>query len=527
MKNMCEYDLLIRNARVIDGTGAPAFTAHVAVREGKIVLPVPENARGREEVDATGLTLCPGFIDAHSHGDSIFGTEAGCLCKVSQGITTEIVGQCGTTRWPVSQEADKKELFRQRMSNLPEGWENFTSLENYLKWVNTQSLSCNFKIYVGHTALRIAAMGYDNRKPTAEELERMKAMVREAMEQGALGLSSGLVYAPSCYADEEELIELCKVVAEYDGIYATHMRNESDRIEESVAESIRIAEKAGCRLNISHHKISGKNNWGKSEKTLKQIQDAIARGVPITVDQYPYTASSTGLNASLPKDVFSCGPEKLREKLKDPAFRASIKEQTEAGRARSCGGWSGVLISSAINTPEAAGLTMVQYAEKIGKEPFEACCDILAAGSAIAIYFSMDEGDLLRIGSFEHTVVGTDGLVRDLVTQSHPRGFGSFPRAYRLFVREHKLLSAEEMIRKMTGLTAERFGLKGKGIIANGMDADLVLVNEETLSDRATYGDGLALCEGVERVFVSGKTVYRDKQLTDETPGRFIPHCMD
>lgn len=524
MKNMKEYDLLFRNARVIDGTGAPAYTADVAVQDGKIVLPVPEGARGREEVDVFGLTLCPGFIDAHSHGDSIFGTEAGRLCKVSQGITTELVGQCGTTRFPVSEEPEKLGLFRQRMSNLPEEWENFTSLDNYLKWVDTLPLSCNFKIYVGHTALRIAAMGYDNRRPTQAELEHMKSLLREAMEHGAMGLSSGLVYAPSCYADEEELVEMCKVVAEYGGTYATHMRSEGDRAEESVAESIRVAQRAGCRLNISHHKISGKNNWGKSEKTLALVREAVAQGLSVTLDQYPYTASSTGLSSGLPKDVFSCGPAKLREKLKDPAFRASVKEKTEAGRARSCGGWTGVLVSSAPNTPEAAGLTVAEYAEKIGKEPFEAFCDILAEGSATAIYFSMDEGDLLRIGTFEHTVVGTDGLVRDLVTQSHPRGFGSFPRAYRLFVREQKLLSAEEMIRRMTGLTAERFGLQGKGIIADGMDADLVLVNEETLSDRATYGDGLALSEGIERVFVAGKTVYRDKKLTDETPGRFIPH---
>ncbi|MBR5538170.1 MAG: D-aminoacylase [Clostridia bacterium] len=519
------YDILIKNARVMDGTGAPAFTADVAVKDGKIVLPVAANARGREVVDAAGLTLCPGFIDAHSHGDRILGTEAGRLCKVSQGITTEIAGQCGNTIWPISTEADKRELMLQRQGAMPEGWENFTALERYLQWADAQTLACNYMLYVGHSALRIAAMGYDDRRPTAQELEHMKAMVREAMEHGAVGISSGLIYAPGCYADEEELVELCKVVAEYDGVYATHMRNEGDRVEESVAEAIRIAEKAGCRLCISHHKVSGKNNWGKSENTLQQVRDAIARGVSVTLDQYPYTASSTGLNSCLPKAVFSCGPEKLREKLNDPAFRASIREQVDNGRKRGCGGWSGVLVTSAANTPEAAGLTVEEYGAKIGKEPFEACCDILAAGNANAIYFTMGEEDLLRIAAFEHTVVGTDGLVRTLEGNSHPRGFGTFPRAFRLFVKEHKLVSAEQMIHKMTGLTAQRFGLKSKGVIADGKDADLVLMDEENLTDVADYKKGQVLSQGIERVFVAGKTVYRDGKLTGENPGRFIPYC--
>ena len=522
---MLEYELLFRNARVIDGTGAPAFTADVAVQDGKIVLPVAQGARGREEVDASGLTLCPGFIDAHSHGDRILGTEAGRLCKVSQGITTEIAGQCGTTFWPISKEEDKRELMLQRQGSMPEGWQNFTSMENYLNWVNGQTLSCNCMLYVGHSALRIAAMGYDNRRPTEQELELMKALVRDAMEHGAVGVSSGLIYAPGCYADEEELTELCKVVAEYDGVYATHMRSEGDRVEESVAEAIRIAETAGCRLCISHHKISGKNNWGKSEKTLQQVRDAIDRGVSVILDQYPYTASSTGLNSCLPKAVFSCGPEKLREKLNDPAFRASIKEQVDNSRKRGSGGWSGVLITSATNTPEAAGLTVEEYGAKIGKDPFEACCDILAAGSANAIYFTMGEEDLLRIAAFEHTVVGTDGLVRNLESNSHPRGFGTFPRAFRLFVKEHKLMSAEQMIHKMTGLTAQRFGLAGKGVIADGMDADLVLMNEDELTDLADYKKGQVLSKGIERVIVAGKTVYCDGKLTDETPGRFLAYC--
>ena len=516
------YDLLIKNASVIDGTGKAAFAADVAVQDGKIVMnPVGE---AEEVIDAAGLTLCPGFIDVHSHGDSLFGTEAGWLSKTNQGITTELTGQCGSTRYPFSTDPEKRELMAQKY-----GAQNaaFTSLEKYLGWAETMPKTTNYGIYVGHSAVRISAMGFETRKPTTEELDAMKAMVREAMEHGAMGMSSGLIYAPSCYADEDELVELCKVVAEYGGFYATHMRNEAGGVVDSVKEAISIAERSGCKLDISHHKVCGRDNWGKSVETLRLIHEARERGVDVTFDVYPYTASSTGLNVCLPADFFAHGPVKMCELLRDPAVRAELKPRMETmdGRLRHCGGWGGILMTTMPKTPAAMGKTVQEYADELGRDAFEVYFDLVAenGGAAQAVYFSMGEEDLQRIVCDENATIGTDGVVRDLKTPTHPRGMASFPKAIRYFVRDKKLLTLEAMIRKITGLPAERFGLKGKGIIADGMDADLLLIDPETIADRATYQDSLQLCDGIERVIVGGETVYMDQTLTGKYPGKFIP----
>lgn len=512
------YDLLIRGARIIDGTGADAFCTDIAVKDGKIVMNPSDNAA--EVIDATGLTLCPGFIDAHSHGDhpARLGSESGQLSKTNQGITTELAGQCGTTRFPFSSDPDKRELLHQKVGRSCFPHE---TLESYLEWVHSKPKTTNIALYIGHSAVRISAMGFDMRKPTAEELQTMKDMVREAMEHGAMGMSSGLIYAPSCFADEEELVELCRVVAEYGGTYATHMRNEAGAVLDSVCEAIRVAERAGCKLNISHHKVSGKDNWGMSKETLNLVHEAQARGVDVTLDVYPYTASSTALNICLPMDFFSHGPEGMCRLLADPAVRAELKPRmlTVDGRLRHCGGWTGVLVTSASKTPDAVGLTVQEYADKLGRDPFEVYFDLVQVngGSAQAVYFSMCEEDLERIVCDENAVIGTDGV------NSHPRAFGSFPRAFRHFVRDKKLLTQEQMIHKMTGLTAKRFGLTGKGIIADGMDADLVLFRADELTDCATYQNAQALCKGIERVFVAGKTVYKDGKLTGECPGKFLP----
>jgi len=523
------YDILIQNASVIDGTGRPAYGADVAVKDGKIFIN-PEVSHAAEVIDAAGLVLCPGFIDSHSHGDRIFGTEAGQLCKTNQGITTELAGQCGMTTYPVSRDPEKRDAHRQALGimEVPEAFDTFTDLENYLKWAEKQPLTCNFKLYVGHRALRIAAMGFDARKPTGEELEHMKTMLREAMEHGAMGLTSGLIYPPSSYADEEELTALCRVVAEYDGVYATHMRNEAEAVVDSVRESISVAERAGCRLNISHHKVCGRDNWGLSVQTLRLIHEAIGRGVRITMDVYPYTASSTNLNVCLPASFFAHGPKEMARLLANPKVRVSLKEEMTGknGRWHNCGGWSGVMVTCAPEDRDAEGKTIEAYAEQIGKDPFEAYFDLVLRNGhgAQAIYFFMGEEDLQRIMADENAVVGTDGLVKDLHTPSHPRGFASFPKAIRYFVREKKLFTLEEMIRKMTSLPAERFGIRNKGAILDGYDADLLLIDPDRIADKADYANGLALCDGIERVMVSGITVYQNKQLTGATPGRFIPH---
>ena len=509
------YELYIKNVSVIDGTGAPAFIADVAAQDGKIILN-PAEGSAAEVIDGTGLSLCPGFIDSHSHGDAVFGTEVGQLCKTSQGITTELTGQCGSTRFPLLDPT------------LATGiTPPCATMEEYLNFVNSRSLTANCKIMVGHSALRVAAMGYDDREPTEAEMEHMKSMLREAMEHGCAGMSSGLIYPPSAYSTLDELVELCKIVAEYDGIYATHMRNEATKILDSVAESIAVAERSGCRLDISHHKVCGKENWGMSVQTLQMIHEAIDRGVRITMDVYPYTASATGLNVCLPAHFFTHGPKKMYELLRDSDIRKQLKKEMEEsdGRYRHCG-FEKILMTTLPKTPEASNKTVAEYAAEIGKDPFETYFDVVCENGrgADAIYFSMCEEDLQRIMMDENAVVGTDGVATSLTTPTHPRSFGSFPKAIRYFVREKKLLTLEQMIHKMTQLTAQRLLVPNKGVIATGYDADLVLFKADEIGDKATYTDSLALCEGIERVIVAGVTVYKDKQLTGATPGKFIPH---
>ncbi|MBQ8589394.1 MAG: D-aminoacylase [Firmicutes bacterium] len=525
------YDLLINNVSVIDGTGTPAFQADVAVKEGKIVLD-PDMTEAKEVIDGEGLCLCPGFIDAHSHGDIVLGQESARLCKTSQGITTEICGQCGDSLFPVSEDRERRDMLARLVGSftetVPEELSGFTTMERYLQYVKSVPKTCNLKMYVGHAALRIAAMGFDNRVPSEAEMEHMKTMLREAMDQGALGMSSGLLYSPSGYATEDELVELCKVVAEYDGFYASHIRNEAANVVTAVREAISVAEKAGCRLCLSHHKVCGKDNWGLSVQTLQLVHEAIDRGVRITLDVYPYTASMSNLNVCLPADFFSHGPEKMRELLKLPEVRAELKEQIKVidGRYRHCGGFHKILVALAPNTPECRGLTVEEYASKVGKDPFDTYFDILVENghSALAIYFSMDEEELQRIMADENAVVGSDGIVLNLTEPTHPRGFGTFPKAIRYFVREKKQFTLEEMIHKMTQLTAERFLISNKGVIDDGYDADLVLFRKDEIRDCATYQDSCALCEGIERVIVAGTTVYREKALTGETPGQFVAH---
>ena len=523
------YDILFRNISVIDGTGAPAYVGDVAVKDGKICLNPAGDAA--ELVDGTGLTLCPGFVDVHSHSDLNPGTYATRLCKTSQGITTEFSGQCGETLFPIGDTKEKQDMVAELVATCSETLPDlaqFPTLEAHLQWLEQQNLSCNFTLLTGHANLRIAAMGFDNRKPTDAEMDHMKAMLREAMEHGSKGLSTGLIYSPSCYADEEELVELCKIVAEYNGFYATHMRNEAASVVDSVRESIAVAEKAGCKLDISHHKICGKDNWGKSVETLKLVHEARERGVDVTLDVYPYTASMTAINVCLPAHFFAHGPQKMQELLKDPAVRKELQAEMEVmdGRWRHCGGASGILVAKAPNTPGICGKTIQEYADEIGKDSTEVFFDLVTDNGhhASGIFFSMCEEDLQRIVLDENAVIGTDGVVPNLTSPTHPRGMASFPKAIRYFVREKKLLTLEEMIRKMTSLPCQRFGIANKGVIAEGYDADLLVIKADEITDRATYTDGLARSEGIDRVLVGGITVYQNGEMTGRSAGKFIPH---
>lgn len=534
-------DLLIRNAEIIDGTGAPAYIGTVAVTNGVIsaVYKQDDPPAGQDldavaeqdavTIDAEGLTLTPGFIDVHSHGDMVAGHDYARLCKISQGITTEIAGQCGTACFPVTPEskdlltANAVVLGQQIKDNL----DRFTDLNGFKAYLEECNLSPNMMVFAGHTALRLAVMGTSDAKADKEQLEQMKALLEKAMQQGCAGLSTGLFYPPSAYADVDEIAALCEVVAKYGGIHTSHIRNEGSGVLESLEEVLEVSRRTGVALNISHHKVCGKKNKGLSVQTLELLDAARKEGITVTQDVYPYLASMTKLAACIPTEYFVKGTAWLQRELHRPELRADIREkmeQFEDGRYRQCGGFTGVMIGSCPTKPEADGKFISDYAEETGMDPFELFFDmVMENGSACsAIYFTMSEEDLERIVKDPHTMIGTDGLTSSLEGKTHPRGWGSFPRALRLFVRERNLLTWEEMIRKITGLAAQVYHLPQKGRIAEGADADLVLFNKETIGDAADFSHSNLLSKGIHAVIVNGQIAYENGAVTGVYPGKWI-----
>lgn len=526
-------DLLIKNARIIDGTGAPAYVGAVGVKGGKLVM-----ANGSEDatqvIEAAGRCLVPGFIDSHSHTDLLIGSNDSHIFKTNQGITTEVVGQCGLSVAPIDPKSltEVQERLTSGTTFFHDDMVNWTTFARYLEYADTLPKTTNIKSYVGHSTLRIAAMGIENRPATARELDKMKGMLREAMQAGAAGLSTGLIYTPSCYATEEEIVELAKVAAEYNGIYASHMRDESNHVVEAVKETINVGRLSGAGVCISHHKMLGKENWGRQKETLRLINEANDEGISVICDQYPYTRNMTSLNACMPPWYFSEGHAAVTERLKDKAFRAKMRADIEDPNTPydnyflNAGGFDGIYVYSAENTPLAEGLFIGDYARRYGIDPWDALFDICADSnySAGAVFSSMCDEDVCEIIQSPYCIVGTDGFTRTLTEKGHPRTTATFPRAINYFVKEKKILTIEEMIRKMTGLSANYLRIKNKGIIKDGYDADLVLFDYNSLQDTATYDNSNSLTEGIDYVIVGGEIVYHDKKLTGNYPGKMLRH---
>ncbi len=530
-------DLCVHNANIIDGTGKPAFRGSVGVAGGRIAFvqagqgPLP---RASAMLDAKGKTLCPGFIDAHSHGDLMLESDFSALSKLSQGITTQVAGQCGISMCPA--DGERMEKFMGFVSGIapyptvPKTASALASFDAYARYIEDLDLPLNVALFTGHGALRLWAMGYDASAPTPVQLERMGAMLRECIQAGSLGLSTGLVYAPGCYGQEAEITALLRAARIEGGIYATHVRDESDGLIFAEEEAVRSAQAADIPLFISHFKAAGRQNWGKPRRVLKEVFDpAVARGLELTVDHYPYLAGMTSLNVSIPPRFHKDGMEALLRHLEDPADLGMIRSEMERPSGYdnyiyNSGGFDGALVSSCPIFREAEGMTIAAYAEKTGQEPFDAYVDILRKnkGLGLGVYFHMCEEDLLAIAQYPHTVIGTDGLLGRPDENGHPRAFASFIRAVEYYVFEKKLFSLEEMIRRMSGLPADRLGLYGKGIIATGMDADLVLLDLCGLKARADYINSNQTCLGVEKVFVAGQTAYEAGKLTASRLGRLL-----
>ena len=508
-------DLLIQNARVVDGTGMSAYFTHVGIRDGKIALIAPVvKEEAKQVMDARGLTLTPGFVDSHSHDDMIMETVPGCPHKLEQGITTQIVGMCGHSAAPLSEQFydEGLRICRSLCANgVNVDQPSRRDFPTYLKMLR-EEFGTSMGFHIGHGTVRTAVMGFARRKPTPEELEQMKAHVRAAMEAGALGISFGMIYTPGTFADTEEMIELCKVAAEYGGDMTIHMRNEGSRLVEAVEETLRIVRETGIRCVISHHKVGGgPANWGKVKQTLQMVDDINAEGYTVFLDQYPYYASSTGLSVEIPGAYLSKPKAELLEIMADPEKRKELIAAMTGGRdPDTC--YETLMIGGSRAFPQYSGLLVKDAAKLHGKSRPDTILDVLMADdlASTEISFSMCDEDVETVMAHPRVMIGTDGLWYPGTMGAHPRAFASFPRVLGHYVRERKVVSFEEAIRKMTSMPAAVYGLKNKGMIREGYDADLCLLDPDVIIDAADFKNWNARCPGLKHVLVAGEVVVTD-----------------
>jgi N-acyl-D-amino-acid deacylase len=529
-----EYDLLIVGGHILDGSGSPWFEGSVAVKDGKIadVGRLPK-ATARRVIDAAGFIVAPGFIDLHSHSDYTLLVDGTAQSKIRQGVTTEILGE-SSSAGPVLGLAAAEFDRQLQPLGLRRDW---TTLGEYFARVERQGISVNIASYVGSGQVRECVLGNVNRAPTVEELEEMKALVTQAMRDGAIGLSSGLIYPPNMFATTEELIELAKVVAPYGGLYATHIRGEGAHGIQAIDEAITISEKAKLPAHIFHFKMDGRTNWGRMVEQIRHIKAARERGVDITADQYPYIAAMTGLEMCLPPKYLEGTAAQVVERLKDAKARAEIRRAIFTGlpgwednEVKSVGGWHGVLVAS-LQKPENKkfeGQRMDEVAKLMGKDPVDALCDLLISegGSADAIYFSMSAQDVRLAMQQPWVGVGSDGSAVNtdmtFAGKPHPRFYGTFPRVLGYYVREQKVLSLANAIRKMTSSSAQITGLTDRGLLRPGLAADITIFDPKAVADKATFENPLQYAVGIPYVIVNGVPVIDNGQHTGAKPGRVL-----
>jgi N-acyl-D-amino-acid deacylase len=470
------FDLVIRNAAVIDGTRAPRFEADIGVSSGRISRVGQIKEKGKSEIDATGKIAAPGFIDAHTHDDRLMLSAPDMAPKVSQGVTTVVAGNCGISLAPAPNGMKAPVAVPLDLLDDAGGWFRFKTFKEYVAALKAKPAATNCALLVGHSMLRVQTMDDVNRPASTSEIGKMQRMVDEAMAAGAIGVSTGLYYEPAHAAPCEEVIEICRPLSSRNGIYCTHMRDEGEHILDSLEESFRVGRELGIPVVISHHKVAGKANHGRSAETLPFIESAM-RSQEIGLDCYPYHASSTILSASRVANA------------------------------------SKVLVTWSKPHPEAAGMDLADIKTKF-KLSVE---DLLPAG---AIYFSMDEKDVQRILGFEHTMIGSDGLPHDAAP--HPRLWGSFPRVLGHYSRNLGLFPLETAVHKMTGLTAKTFGLARRGELKEGFAADLVLFREAEIDEAATFARPIQAAKGIDTVVVNGEVVWRAGKPSGARPGRVL-----
>jgi N-acyl-D-aspartate/D-glutamate deacylase len=509
-----DYDVVIRNGRVLDGAGNPWILADVAIANGRFVKVGKIAGKGRTEIDATGKYVSPGWIDMMDQSGSVLPRNGLAENKLRQGVTTAVGGEGGTP--------------------VPAG-----QIVDYFKRLETQGISINFGTYFSETQTRVPVLGMSARAPNAAELERMRAIMDTAMRAGAMGMTTALIYPPSSYATTDELVEVAKAAAKYGGVYASHIRGEGKEVVQSVREVIEIAERAGLPGEVFHLKVAHKPGWGVLMDSVRQAVDAArARGVDVAADMYVYTAGGTGLEATIPSWAFEGGDDSLKARLASPHIRARLKKELGTGSpgwwniVEAAGGWDGVVLVNARNPDNAKyeNKTIAQIARETGKDPADAAWDLVAQGRGrvMAIYHMMGEEDIETALKFPWTSIGSDaGAVLQLGTPDatglpHPRSFGNATRVIARYVKERHVLTLEDAVRKMTSWPATRMRLADRGVIREGAWADVTIFDLDALQDRATYAKPMEFPTGIEWVLVNGVVVIDHGRHTGAKPGKVL-----
>ena len=525
-------DVKIEGATVIDGTGRPGARTDVGVRDEMIdaIGDLSRESAGTV-LNASGRVLAPGFIDMHSHSDWRLWGNRRAESKIRQGVTTEVVGNCGFSPAPVATEfLDEMRAFA---LYVPRGMDfSWRSVGEYLRAFDRDGTALNVVQLVGHGTLRVAAMGFARRAPTSGELTTMQRLLAEAMQEGAWGLSTGLIYAPGSYSTTDEIVAVARSAARYRGFYASHIRGEGRTLLDAVREAIQVGREAAMPVQISHVKAAGRPHWGKVADALALIDVARAEGLDVMGDVYPYTASSTSLRTALPDWALEGGVAAMLKRLHDPGEQQRMREDMERGGGYSIVermGWENVMIAWCPKRKDAEGRRVSEIAEVRGLEPIEAVFELLrdADGVASMILFQLDERDLRRALAHPQLMIGSDGsalaTTGDMSAgKPHPRSYGTFPRVLGHYARDERVLSLAEAVHKMTGLPARRLGVRDRGEIRVGAKADLVVFDARRVADQATYEDPHRYPVGIEQVLVNGRFVIKDGEHTGSLPGKVL-----
>jgi N-acyl-D-amino-acid deacylase len=525
------FDVLLHGGLVVDGTGAEPRPADVGIRGDRIeAVGALDGAEAADRVDVSGACVAPGFVDVHTHSDLVpflaEEHEALRLASLRQGVTTEICGNCGFSVFPAPDER-RADVLRYLRAVLGVRARAFDSLGEFAEEAGESGLATNLATLVGHGTARAGVVGFDDRAADASELDALRAAVWDACESGAVGLSSGLIYAPGSYAPTEELVELAKVAARHGLPYVSHLRDEMDRVDDAIDEALRIGAESGARVQISHHKTAGKRNWGRTVETLERIERARSEGVDVAVDVYPYTAGSTNLTAVLPPWANEGGIDALLDRLRSAAERDRIRRDLERGvegwqRLVAPDGWGDVSIASAPRHPGFEGRTIADVAAAEDADPVDLVADLLLAEEAqvTIVIAMMAEEDVARVLASPLSVIGSDGI--PLPGKPHPRWAGSFARIVDRYVRREGLLPLEVAVHKMTGASAARFGLGDRGVLEPGRAADVVVFDADRVEEGATYDEPLTPPRGVRHVLVNGVFGVRNGEPTTARAGRFL-----